>query len=126
MARHFFNYAFRDKNSPLLIGVINIIFSQTKEKLLHKEMFITDLVHQSFNGLQAIKLTLDKLILCYCSKAVLSMPLFRPGFTKKTQSNIDVDLCRKAAKFTGMGIYNAKRGKVPSVQLKQKNIGISP
>lgn len=79
MARHFFNYAFRDKSSPLLVGVINIIFSQTKEKLLHNEMFITDLVHQSFNGLQAIKLTLDKLILCHCSKAVLSMPLFRPG-----------------------------------------------
>lgn len=55
------------------------------------------------------------------------MSLFRPGFTKKIQSHTDIEICRKAAKFTAMGICNAKRDKVPSVLLKQlKNTAISP
>lgn len=62
MVMYFSNDAFRDTSSPLLVGVITTIFLKTKEKLLHREIITTDLVHQSFNSLQAIKLTkLDKL-----------------------------------------------------------------
>lgn len=57
----FFQWCFQRHRltSPGRGNQCNIIFSQTKEKLLHREMVITGLVHQSFNGLQGIKLTLS-------------------------------------------------------------------
>lgn len=94
---------------------------------MRRQKLTTNLVDQSLMAYMPLNevLKLDKLFLCYCSKAVLSISTCRPWFTKKktSQSNTDADTCEKAAVT---GICGVKREKMTSSLLKQlKSLTVS-